>query len=78
MKRFCSECKLTILIAFKSLTKEAELEIDNTNYQPTLFKDIECCFNENDPKESAHLHIPNDREYIADLIVKAIPDIHGE
>ena len=78
MLRFCSDCKLKILIAFKSLTKEAVLEIEKTTYKTEIFSGIECCFNENDSKEPAHLHVRNDKEFIADLIVKAIPEIQGE
>lgn len=76
--RFCSDCKLKILIAFKSLTKEAVLEIDDSTYKSEMFDGIECCFNEAEPKELAHLHVRNDKEFIGDLIIKATPDICGE
>lgn len=79
--QFCSDCKLKILIAFKSLTKEAVIEAEgesDSTYKPEMFDGIECCSNDDDSKEPAHLHINNNKEFIADLIVKATPEIHGE
>ena len=65
--KFCSECKLKVLVAYMILTKNCDT--DDTTYDPSLYEDIKCC--------TTHIHIRNDVGFIEQLICKAELEILG-
>lgn len=54
------------------------IDDSDQTFKSKLYEGIECCFNGNDTKEPPHLHILNDRGFLANLITKALPEIQGE
>ena len=72
--KFCSDCKLKVLVAFKIKLGEAELDTDESTYKASLFDGIEVCSGTN----GVHIHIKNDDQFIKNLISKAKSEINEE
>ena len=77
--RFCSDCKLKVLIAYKILTNECQ--VDDVTYNPSLYEGLKCCVGARSAwagqTNPTHIHIRNDIGYIEQLICKAELEIIG-
>ena len=61
------------MVAYKLLTGEAEIDIDQSTFSPDLYKGISIC-----NKSNIHLHIKHDQGFIYGLINNARAEILEE
>ncbi|RNA13607.1 Gametogenetin-binding 2 [Brachionus plicatilis] len=81
---FCSDCKTKVIKAFNILTGEMDGSGEK-NFCPSIYEGIECCSmtNTGASKKSKfhlntkHLHLKNDKHFVASLIFKAETEIQG-
>jgi hypothetical protein len=81
--RFCSDCKLKVVRAFHLLTGELD-STKEKGYCAALYEGLECCteqvHEENQSHSSGkwrpHVHVLDDKHFVAQLISKAEPEIY--
>ena len=82
--RFCVDCKLKVLKAFNILVGELDSKKEK-GYRSALYEGLECCTITNNSVNGKHkfhsnvkhLHLKNDKLFIAGLIDKAESEIIG-
>lgn len=68
--RFCIECKTKVLHAHGLLIGD-DCKKKDKSFCPALYEGVDYC------KDAKHVHVKNDREFIAGLIARAEPDLLG-
>ncbi|CAF0911716.1 unnamed protein product [Brachionus calyciflorus] len=90
--KFCSDCKLKVIRAYNILIGEIDPSKEK-GFCASLYEGIECCSIKNNEKQTVnssqnskkskfhlncqHLHLKNDKQFIANLIYKAEPEIRS-
>ncbi|XP_041457045.1 gametogenetin-binding protein 2-like isoform X2 [Lytechinus variegatus] len=68
--RFCTDCKAKVMTAFNILFGDVK-PCSEKGYNPAVYEGLRLC------REERHIHLSTDTDFVARLISRAEPDLHG-
>lgn len=68
--RFCTDCKAKVMTAFNILFGDIK-PCSEKGYNPAVYEGLRLC------REERHVHLSTDTDFVARLISRAEPDLHG-